>query len=81
MDSEIIEKLPTTKTIFDSRTGQEIVFSLDKEKIYFFGETRIPKWVNNKQYYLISQKCWGIHQQILLYVDSTGTDFFVDYYH
>jgi hypothetical protein len=81
MDSEIIEKLPTTKTIFDDRTGQELVFSLDKDKIHFFCDTYLPKWENNKHYYLISQKLWGIHQQILLYVDSTGTDFLVEYYH
>lgn len=81
MDLEIIEKLPLIKKVFDDNTKQEITFVLDKEKIQFFRDTYLPKWINNKYYYLISQKCWGIHQQILLYTDSTGTDFFVDYYH
>ena len=81
MDLEIIENLPPTKTILDDRTGQEFIFSLEKERIHFFREAYLPKWMNNKHYYLVSQKKWGIHQQILLYVDSTGTDLFVDYYH
>jgi hypothetical protein len=81
MDQHVIENLPPTKTIFDKQTGVDILFSLDKDKIHFFREAYLPKWVNDKPYYLISQKFWGIHQQTLLYVDSTGTDFFVYYYH
>jgi len=81
MDLEIIEKLPPTKLIFDKQTGEDILFLLEKERIHIFRETYLPKWMNGKPYYIISQKKWGIHQQILLYVDSTGTDFFVDYYH
>jgi hypothetical protein len=77
----IIEKLPLTKTVIDERTREEITFDLNKEKIHFFNEAYLPKWKENKPYFLISQKFWGIHQQILLYVDSTGCDFFVDYYH
>lgn len=76
-----LERLPTTKILFDERTGEEIVFQLDKEKILYFRKTYLPKWKDNKPYYLISQKFWGIHQQTLLYVDASGTDFFVDYYH
>jgi phenolic acid decarboxylase len=81
MDQKIIEALPTTIILFDERTGEDITFQLDKEKIKYFHEIYIPKWKENKQYFLICQKFWGIHQQRLLYVDSTGLDFFVDYYH
>jgi len=85
MDSQtLIQKLgtlPTTKILIDERTNQEIEFKLEIEKIQHFCECYLPKWKENKQYYLISQRFWGIHQQILLYVDITGTDFFVDYYH
>jgi hypothetical protein len=77
----ILENLSPTKTLIDERTGEEITFYLNKEKIKYFYESYLPKWRDNKPYYLISQKFWGIHQQTLLYVDSTGTDFFVDYYH
>ena len=77
----ILENLSSTKTLIDERTGEEITFYLNKEKIQYFYEAYLPKWRDNKPYYLISQKFWGIHQQTLLYVDSTGTDFFVDYYH
>ena len=73
--------LPTTKILIDERTNQLIEFQLETEKIQHFCECYLPKWKDNKPYYLISQKLWGIHQQILLYVDITGTDFFVDYYH
>ena len=81
MDSKIIDNLPSTIILFDERTGEEITFQLDKEKIKYFHETYLPKWKENKPFYLISQKLWGIHQQQLLYVDITGTEFFVDYYH
>lgn len=73
--------LPTTKIFIDENTGQEIEFQLEKEKIHFFHKVYLPKWKDNTPYYLICQKLWGIHQQILLYVDITGTNFFVDYYH
>jgi hypothetical protein len=85
MDSQTLLQnlgtLPTTKIFIDERTQQEIEFQLDSEKIKQFCETYLPKLKENKLYYLISQRFWGIHQQILLYVDITGTDFFVDYYH
>jgi len=81
MDYKIIDNLPSTKILFDERTGEEITFELDKEKIKYFHETYLPKWKENKPFYLISQKFWGIHQQKLLYVDVTGTEFFIDYYH
>ena len=85
MDSQTLLQnlgtLPTTKLFIDERTNQEIEFQLEYEKIQQFCETYLPKWKENKPYYLISQRLWGIHQQILLYVDITGTEFFVDYYH
>ena len=73
--------LPTTKSFIDERTGQEIEFILEKDKIQHFCDAYLPKWKEDTPYYLVSQKLWGIHQQILLYVDITGTIFFVDYYH
>jgi len=85
MDVELliqkIGTLPTTKLFMDERTGQEIEFTLEKDKIQHFQNAYLPKWKENKPYYLISQRLWGVHQKILLYVDITGTDFLVDYYH
>ena len=83
MDIEyLIEKITAfpTKKVYDPRTDQEIQFSLEPDKIRFFFQCYLPKWRNDKRYYLISQKFWGVRQQILLYMDETGTDFFVDYY-
>jgi hypothetical protein len=79
MDSTTIENLPITKTIKDAQSEVEFTFLLEKEKIHVFQEYYLPKWKNNKPYFLVSQKCWGIHQKILLYCDHSGTDFFVDY--
>ena len=73
--------LPITKIFIDENTGQEIEFKLEEDKIQHFCNSYLPKWKENKPHYLISQKLWGIHQQILLYVDINGTNFFVDYYH
>jgi len=81
MDEMIIQRLPNTKIVFDERTGEEITFQLDKDKIKRFNETYLPKWIDNKPYFLISQNFWGIHQQRLLYTNAIGTEFFVDYYH
>jgi hypothetical protein len=70
MDSYILIQnlgsLPTTKIFLDERTQQEIEFQLETEKIQYFCEAYLPKWKENKPYYLISQRLWGIHQQILL---------------
>lgn len=74
-------ELPTTKILIDENTGQEIEFILEKERIQHFFDAYLPKWKENTPYYLISQRLWGLHQQVLLYVDITGTIFFVDYYH
>ena len=55
-----------------------MTFHLDKTKITHYMLEYNPKWIQEKKYYLISERVWGIREKVRLYIDETGTEFYME---
>jgi hypothetical protein len=63
--------------IQNPNTNQNIAFEFDKIKMEQYFRYYYPKLIEDKKYYVISMRSWGMGDKTLLYVDETGENFYI----
>jgi hypothetical protein len=75
---EIVLSLPPVIEYIHQTNGILMTFHLDIDKMKHYLQEYSPKWIQQKKYYLIAERFWGIREKVRLYIDATGTEFFIE---
>jgi hypothetical protein len=75
---EIVLSSPRVIECIHQTNGVPMTFHIDEDKMKHYILEYNPKWIQQKKYYLIAERFWGIREKVRLYIDATGTEFFIE---